>query len=73
MTKDRALAIWEDFKKKNQISSAEQLMAMSGKKLLKYVMPLEIISSPVLDGVLLSEDTPSIMPEGRFLVKPVLR
>ena len=72
MTKDRALAIWEDFKKKNQISSAEQLMAMSGKKLLKYVMPLEIISSPVLDGVLLSEDTPSIMPEGRFPVKPVL-
>lgn len=64
--------IWEDFKKKNQISSAEQLMAMSGKKLLKYVMPLEIISSPVLDGVLLSEDTPSIMPEGRFPVKPVL-
>ena len=72
MTKDRALAIWEDFKKKNRISSAEQLMAMSGKKLLKYVMPLEIISSPVLDGVLLSEDTPSAMAEGRFPVKPVL-
>ena len=72
MKKDRALAIWEDFKKKNRISSAEQLTAMSGKKLLKYVMPLETISSPVLDGALLADDAGSAMAEGRFPVKPVL-
>ena len=35
-------------------------------------MPLEITSSPVMDGVLLTEDTASIMPEGRFSIKPVL-
>ena len=72
LTKERAVEIWEDFKRKNHISSAEQLMALSGKKLLKYRMPLEITSSPVMDGVLLSEDAASVMPEGRFPVKPVL-
>ena len=35
-------------------------------------MPLEITSSPVMDGVLLTEETASIMPEGRFSIKPVL-
>ncbi len=72
LSKDRAVEIWEDFKKQNRISSVEQLIKMSGKKLLKYRMPLEITSSPVMDGVLLSEDTAALMPEGRFPAKPVL-
>ncbi|MBR0172620.1 MAG: carboxylesterase/lipase family protein [Lachnospiraceae bacterium] len=72
LTKERAIEIWEDFKKQNHISSAEQLMEMPGKRLLKYRMPLEITSSPVMDGALLTEDTASIMPEGRFSIKPVL-
>ncbi|MBQ8162689.1 MAG: carboxylesterase/lipase family protein [Clostridia bacterium] len=72
LTKDRASEIWEDFKTKNHISSVEQLMKMSGKKLLKYRIPLEITSSPVMDGKLLSEDTASAMIQGRFPFKPVL-
>ena len=72
LTKERAVEIWEDFQKQNHISSAEQLMKMPGKKLLKYRTPLEITSSPVMDGVLLKEDTGSAMAEGRFPVKPVL-
>ena len=72
LTRDRAIEIWEDFKKKNGISSAEQLMKMSGKKLLKYRMPLEITSSPVMDGKLLSEHAGSDMENGCFPIKPVL-
>ena len=72
LTKGRALAIWEDFKQKNHISSAKQLMALSGKKLLKYRMPLEITSSPVMDGKLLPEDACVVMTEGHFPIKPVM-
>ena len=43
-----------------------------GKGLTTASGYLGITSSPVMDGVLLSEDTASIMPEGRFPGKPVL-
>ena len=63
---------WTAYVEMMLISLGDLFFLDYGKGLTTASGYLGITSSPVMDGVLLSEDTASIMPEGRFPGKPVL-
>ena len=72
MTLEQADRLAHSFLKQNKLSSSEELLSMSFKKLIRPKMPLSLLATPVIDGVLLKDDAKNIMKSGNFSPKPVM-
>ncbi len=72
MTLEQAEKTADHFLKQNRLSSSAELLSLPWKKLIRLKMPLAVLSTPVIDGVLLKDDAKHIMKEGNFSPKPVL-
>lgn len=69
---EQAEKLSESILKENRVNSLEELRNFSIKKLNKLKMPLAVLSSPVVDGVLLKENPSEKLEKGSFKSKPVL-
>ena len=72
MTLEQAEKIAYFFLKHNHISGFDRLLSLSWKKLIRLKMPLAVLSTPVIDGILLKDDAKNIMKAGSFSPKPVM-
>ncbi len=69
---EQAEKLSENILKQNRVNSMEELQNLSIKKLNKLKMPLAVLSSPVVDGVLLKDNPSEKLEKGSFKSKPVL-
>lgn len=72
MTLERAEQIANSFLKQNHLSEPSELSSLPWKKLIRLKMPLELLSTPVVDGVFLKDDAKRLMERGDFPPKPVM-
>ncbi len=72
MSLEKAEKVASGFLKNNRLSSSDELLALPAKKLIKLKMPLILLATPVVDGVLLKDDTRVLMEKGAFSPKPVM-
>lgn len=72
ITLNDANTIANNFLKRNKLSGFDELNSLSLKKIIRLKMPLEVLSSPVIDGVLLKENASYLMKIGSYSSKPVM-
>lgn len=72
MTLEYAENIADSFLKQNRMSEPKELLMLSWKKLIRLKMPLELLSTPVIDGIFIKDDARHIMEKGGFSSKPVM-
>jgi len=72
MSMEQAEKYAKNFLKINRLSSSDELMALPSKKLIKLKMPLELLSTPIVDGVFLKDDVGKLKDRGEFSAKPVM-
>ncbi len=62
----------EGFLQRNQLKSSEELLSLPWKKLIRLKMPLELLASPVVDGVFLKDEPANLLERAEFSPKPVM-
>ncbi|HHW94623.1 MAG TPA: carboxylesterase family protein [Mogibacterium sp.] len=72
LSEEEAEKIANSFLKRNRIDNTEMLLSLPWKKLIKLKMPLEVLSSPVIDGDFLKDDPKKAMETGEFSPKIVM-
>lgn len=72
MSLEKAEKTASGFLKNNRLSSSDELLALPAKKLIKLKMPLILLATPVVDGVLLKDDARTLMGKSAFSPKPVM-
>ncbi|MGI6690800.1 MAG: carboxylesterase family protein [Christensenellales bacterium] len=72
MTMEQAKKYAGNFLKINRLSGSEELLGLSSKKLIRLKMPLELLSTPIVDGTFLKDDVGHLKYRGEFSAKPVM-
>lgn len=72
MTMEQAERYAGNFLKINRLSDSNELLRLPSKKLIRLKMPLELLSTPIVDGMFLKDDVGKLKDRGEFSAKPVM-